>query len=126
METRRKRILVVEDDPDIQEITRMILEQMGHHEVIISCLNEVEHKLENEHPDLVLLDGGFHRKDFQKTCERIKRATETKHLPLLLYSTFSDLEKTAKFLGADDYLSKPFDVDSLLQKVDRLIRSGHT
>lgn len=103
----------------------MVLEQIGHHEVVTSRLRETIQKVEDEHPDLVVLDGGLYLMDSENICKRIKSSESTKHLPLLLFSTQTDLEESSKRWGADDYLSKPFELNQLLQKVEILINKAY-
>lgn len=120
MKTARKKILVVENDPDIQDITRLVLEKVGHHEVITSCFGVWYQKLNETRPDLILLDYGLRKDATELVCTRLKQRKQTKHLPLMLFSTRLDVGDISRILGADDYITKPFNVESLLEKVERL------
>lgn len=120
MKTARKKILVVENDPDIQDITRLVLEKVGHHEVITSCFGVWYQKLNETRPDLILLDYGLRKDATELVCTRLKQRKQTKHLPLMLFSTRLDVGDISRILGADDYITKPFNLESLLEKVERL------
>ncbi len=120
MEHRKKKILIAEDDPVILEMLTMFLEEVGY-EVETTydelTLRTFEHGL----PDLLLLDiwmSGWHGKDI---CLFLKSQEATKRLPIVLCSANQETEQIAKEAGADDFITKPFDLADLLAKIERYL-----
>lgn len=113
-----KKILVVDDDEGIVEVVQIVLEGEGYQvktSMTGSCF---------EHPtadmaDLILLDVLLAGEDGREMCKRLKSDAQTKHIPIIMLSAHSDTGKIADDSGADDYLEKPFDVDVLIDIVER-------
>ncbi len=117
-----KRILVIDDDPDILEILNIVFEQEGYEVILSATGTEAEH-IEELHPDLVLLDirlmgAGRNGADI---CARIKSKPETKDLPVILLSSEDDIEAISEECGANEYVSKPFMLSQLLTKVHNIL-----
>ena len=117
-----KRILIIEDDPDILEILQIIFQDEGFE--IISKQNGMSAgEIGLLHTDLVLLDvriNGFEKTGAQ-ICAELKKLTETSRLPVILLSAESGLDKIAKTCGADAFISKPFEINGLVKKVMEMI-----
>jgi DNA-binding response OmpR family regulator len=111
-----KKILVADDDPAILDAIRMILE-MEEYDVSTSVDGETIYKMENEYPDLLLLDIWMSGEDGRDICRFLKSNPKTKNIPVILISASRDIMKSAKEAGADDFLAKPFEMDDLLNKV---------
>jgi DNA-binding response OmpR family regulator len=119
---RQHTILVADDDPAILDATSMILEDEGYNVLTSSNGNTVMDSKKNL-PDLLLLDIWMSGKDGREICRQIKSTEQTKHIPVIMISANRDTEKIAKEVGAEDFITKPFDIDELLMKVDRHIKS---
>lgn len=113
----KKKILVADNDPDILEVTTMALEQTGQYEVISTTDKRSVLNLRSDFPDLILLDVWSSSWEEYKS---LKEKKATRELPLVVFSTNMNIEKISNSIGADDYLSKPFDLHLLLEKIDRL------
>ena len=116
----KKRILTIEDDPDILEILNIIFQDEDY-EIIANSKGMSVDEITLVHPDLVLLDvriAGFNKTGVQ-LCEELKAFTETRHLPVVLLSAEQNLEQMAKACGADAYVSKPFDIDGLIDVINK-------
>jgi CheY-like chemotaxis protein len=74
-------------------------------------------------PDLVLLDMLLSGKDGREIVRQLKSDEKTKHIPVIMFSAHPSAERTAFEAGADDFVEKPFDIDVLLHKIERLISS---
>ncbi|MFC1918801.1 response regulator transcription factor [Chloroflexota bacterium] len=125
-----KKILAVDDDPDILDALIMILESEGYQVIGAKDGLEALAKIEGEHPDLMILDLLMPKMDGFSLYKELQDSKWSKHkdMPILiLTSVREDVSRrryeleTNKGLGVDDYLEKPFSPEKLLLKVAKLI-----
>jgi DNA-binding response OmpR family regulator len=117
MQSAPKRILVVDDEPDILEFLQIILQEEGY-EVVTSQKSAYLEQLHNGGlPDLILLDVLLSGRDGREIVKYLKRKPETQHIPIIMFSAHPSAEETARQAGADDFLAKPFHIDVLLAKI---------
>ncbi len=124
MATERKRILICDDDPAILRVLQVNLEVEGYETLLAHHGEEALEVANREHPDLIILDIMMPRLDGYQTAERLKAADDTKHIPVVFLSAkaqASDIEK-GKTYGVEDYLTKPFDPDTLVETIERLLK----
>ena len=121
MQQTPKRILVVDDEPDILYFLQIILQDEGY-EVVTSTKGEYLEQLHNGGlPHLILVDVLLSGKDGREIVKYLKKNEETKHIPILMFSAHPSAEQTARQAGADDFIAKPFDIDLLLTKMARFL-----
>jgi len=114
-----KRILIVDDNVFMVEVMTYILNSKGYDVMALYTGNEVFNTIKIEHPDLVILDLALPDLDGRDICKLLKLNTSTKNLPVILCSGADDLDDALKLPGApDDVLHKPFDINSLVEKVE--------
>ena len=119
MQTTPKRILVVDDEPDILEFLQIILEEEGY-EVVTSDKGEYLEQLHNGGlPHLILVDVLLSGKDGREIVKFLKGQEETKHIPIIMFSAHPSAAETARQAGANDFLAKPFDINVLLAKIEK-------
>ena len=112
-----KKILVIDDDPDILEALRLMLEASGYH-VSTSPKGEYVDQLTKETmPDLFLLDVLLSGSDGRDIAKKLKSNTCTEQIPIILISADPSVSRNFHICGADDFVAKPFDVDFLLQRI---------
>ena len=117
MQNLPKRILVVDDEPDILEFLQIILEEEGY-TVVTSDKGEYLEQLHNGGlPHLILVDVLLSGKDGREIVKYLKSQQETKHIPIIMFSAHPSAEETAQQAGADGFLAKPFNIDDLLAKI---------
>ena len=117
MQNGRKKILVVDDDPDILEFIQVVLEDEGY-AVLSSDKGEVLEQLPNDGlPDLILVDVLLSGTDGREMTRRLKSQEETRPIPIIMFSAHPGFERIAREAGADDFLMKPFEIDDLLTKI---------
>ena len=121
MQNSKKKILVVDDEPDILEFLQVILEEEGYAVVITDKGEYVEHLYFSIIPDLILLDVLLSGKDGRDIVKRLKAQDETKRTPVIMFSAHPDAEKTVLAAGANDFIAKPFEIDALLSLVDKYL-----
>jgi diguanylate cyclase (GGDEF)-like protein len=119
----RPRILVVDDDPDLREMMRLVLEP--GYEVL--CAEDGEASLEvarAEQPDLIVMDQFMPRLDGLGALERLRADPATEDIPVILVSARADeaVRVRGLDLGAVDFLAKPFSEQELRARLDRTLR----
>lgn len=113
------KILIVDDNPEIREVVRVLLENEGYE---VEEAENGEIAIEKAHEkDLIILDVMMPKLDGYKACEQIRK---TSNAPILfLTAKTMDQDKTTGFLsGGDDYLEKPFSYSELIARVKALLR----
>jgi len=121
----RKKVLIVDDDPQIQELLTEMLSAHQYETEVASDGFEAGVKVIEFKPGLITLDLIMPGMDGFDVCKRIKQNSSTSQIKILAitgYDTRDNREKIMK-AGADDYLAKPVVMDILLQKVDKLLNS---
>lgn len=117
--TEKNRILLVDDEKDLVERLTLHLEASGLE--VLATYDGLEglKKARKEKPDLILLDITMPKLNGYQVCRELKGDAETKSIPIILLTVKA--QESDKFwgkqTGADDYITKPFEIDLLLQKI---------
>lgn len=119
------RILVVEDDAALRDGLKAVLERAGHHAAVTGDGVEADDRLTHEAFDLVVLDLGLPNMDGLTVLRRMRQRKQA--TPALILSARDQIADRVRGLdlGADDYLSKPFDRSEFEARVRALLRRGH-
>jgi two-component system phosphate regulon response regulator PhoB len=120
------RILVIEDEADLQEVLDYNLRQDGH-EVLQALRGSDGQRLAREHrPDLVILDLMLPDASGIEVCKSLKRDERTKEIPvMMLTAKGEEVDRVVGFeIGAEDYVVKPFSIRELVLRVRSLLRRG--
>ncbi len=112
------RILVVDDNNDILEVVKIILENYGF-EVLVTLRGEdTFSNTEAFNPELILMDvflsSGI---DGREICKSLKSNPKTKAIPIIMFSAQTKMEDVFQICGADDFIEKPFAVKELVGKI---------
>lgn len=117
-----KKILVVDDDDDVLETIQLILEIGGYD---VEPLNDAElifERISDFEPNLILLDVVLGKIDGRTICSQIKGHDDTKHIPVLMMSGLYDIKEVNSMdCAPDDFMQKPFKMDVLLEKIEKLV-----
>lgn len=120
-ETRRK-ILIVDDDPEIVEALRYALKTKGYDIMIARDGNQGLAMAEKENPDLVILDMMMPKRSGFLVMEKLRKTEERPLRIIMITANEGSRHKAyAEMLGVDDYIRKPFAMDRLLDSVNRLL-----
>ena len=114
-----KKILVVDDEVDLVETVRFPLEMEGY-DVLVSYNGEdALNQARKENPDLIILDLMLPKLDGYKVCRLLKFDERYKHIPILMLTAKTqEKDKTLGMeTGANEYITKPFEMDYLMEKV---------
>lgn len=117
-----KRILIIDDDPDIRTVMNLSLKKHGYDVETASGKDEALEKLDQFRPHVVLLDVLLSGSDGRNICREIKDKEATQNLPIIMVSAHPGAAENIGIYGADDFIGKPFTVDALLVKVDKVLR----
>jgi DNA-binding response OmpR family regulator len=115
-----KRILIVEDDPAILDIFKIIFETYGYE---VECIDNGKTLCEKHAnwPDAIILDKQLPGVDGVVACRHLKAQAVSKNIPVILITASSGIVQAARNAGADDFAEKPFDMKSMIKKVETLI-----
>ncbi|MEI7769389.1 MAG: response regulator [Chloroflexales bacterium] len=118
------KVLLAEDEPDIQLITRMALEDAGCQVVAVSDGQAVLDSAQADLFDVVLLDVMMPRVDGFTACARLHANPQTRDLPVIFLTAKSQEMEVQRGLaiGARGYIVKPFDVFSLADRIAAILR----
>jgi signal transduction histidine kinase len=118
------RILVVDDTPEIRELLKAHLGTAGYQVLLAGNGQEALATVAAEAPDLILLDILMPVMDGYEVCQRLKGNEETAFIPVVILTALQDPAHRLRAieLGADDFLSKPFNHLELLTRVRSLLR----
>ncbi|HLO76513.1 MAG TPA: response regulator [Magnetospirillum sp.] len=113
------KVLVIDDSNTIRRSAEIFLKQGGHEVVLAEDGFDALSKLSDYQPDLVFCDILMPRLDGYQTCAIIKRNPQFAHVPVIMLSSKDGLFDKARgrMVGSQDYLTKPFTKDQLLQAV---------
>jgi len=118
-----KKILVVDDEPDILKVVRFRLKATGYDVITAENGQKALDLMEKQKPDLIFVDLRMPVLDGYGLCRRLKADDELKNIPIVLLSASSGgtIAEKAEELKADDYLVKPFEPEELLEKVKKFL-----
>lgn len=122
----KKRVMVVDDDPDALALMEKILTDEGVELIKVSNATEVGLKAAQLAPDLILLDFLMPEVNGFDVCKALRANELTRSTPIMAVTCLTKEEEIKRIFdcGADEYLAKPFKVDQLIEKVRELIGEG--
>lgn len=118
---KKKKIFVIEDDENVQEILKLVLEKAGY-EIEFSSNGQLIYSDLKSWPDLFLLDKHLAGSDGLEICKYLKSRDQTKKIPVIMLSATPGVELLAREAGADDFMEKPFNSGILMRKVADFLR----
>jgi len=118
-----KRILLVDDESGLVAMVKMRLEANDYEVIVAYEGQEALEKTKKEKPDLIILDLMLPKIDGYKVCGLLKKDTRYARIPIIMFSAKAQEEdaKLGKEVGADAYITKPFEPQALLAKIKELL-----
>ncbi|MDQ0197213.1 response regulator transcription factor [Neobacillus ginsengisoli] len=122
-----KKVLLIDDETRMLDLLSLYLAPKGYSCIKMTSANEAIHYLEANKADIILLDVMMPDMDGWEACRQIRKHWDTPIIMLTARSEKIDIVKGLK-IGADDYISKPFDEDELIARMEAILRrkKGHT
>ena len=116
------KIMIVDDDTNIRELTRVLLRNSGFDTCEGKDGRDALQKITDENPDLAIVDVMMPNMDGYELCRKLRQYYE--NLPVLMLTAKGELPSKIKGfeVGADDYLTKPFEGEELIMRVRALLR----
>ena len=114
-----KKILLLDDNKDLLLIVQIILKSQGYEVVQACCVEEAAQKIKIHQPSLILMDVFIKEQDGREFCSQLKHDAATDSVKVIMMSGIDAENDSLYDIGADDFISKPFNYDELLEKVQR-------
>lgn len=116
------RIFVIDDDKDLLKVVKSLLIKRGFTVSVYSDWETANNDIKKYEPQLILLDVFLSDVDGFEVCKKLKSDFTTRHIPVLIFSAYPRVAETAIYeFGANDFISKPFEVNELIRKVHAIL-----
>jgi two-component system alkaline phosphatase synthesis response regulator PhoP len=114
-----KKILVVDDEVDLVKTIQFALEAEGYQVLVSYNGEDALNQSRKENPDLILLDLMLPKLDGYKVCRLLKFDEQYKHIPIVMLTAKTQQKDRLLGMetGADEYITKPFDMEKLTEKI---------
>lgn len=119
----KKKILIVDDEEDLRKMLKFRLEAVGFDITEAVDGHEGLDKARSTGPDLLILDLMLPKIDGYKVCRMLKFDEKYKHIPIIMFTARAENKdkQIGKEMGADTYITKPFEPEVLLAKIKELL-----
>ncbi|BFO67786.1 MULTISPECIES: response regulator [unclassified Chryseobacterium] len=118
----KKKILIFDDDAAILEVITIIFEENGYEVRISETSHDILEKVAEYHPDVILMDNWIPKIGGVEATKLLKNSEEFNHIPVIYVTANNDIAALASEAQADDYVSKPFNLDDLEEMVAKHIK----
>ena len=117
-----KRILVLDDDPDIGVMLKMMLEFKGYTAIVTERAEHARKIIYSEPVDLIILDMLLSGVNGTEICAALKKDIVTAGIPIIMISAHPNAKELCQDAGADSFISKPFDMHDMLSTINNLLQ----
>ncbi len=121
MNQNEQVILIVDDDPDIGILLKLMLEFKGYSAIVVNDGGKVSETLEKENVMLIVMDMLLSGTNGVDICAVIRQDPKTKDIPILMISAHPNAKQICLDGGANDFILKPFEMKDMLSAVDSLV-----
>lgn len=116
-----KKVFIFDDNTDILELCTLILEDAGYEIKTSATSNDIVDQVSAYMPDIIFMDNWLPDVGGIEATQELKKHPALKHIPVVYFSANNDVSTLAQKAGADSYLSKPFDIQTLEEMVQQHI-----
>jgi len=119
---KKTKILVLDDDTDIGTMIKMMLEYKGYSVTVSERADQAAEALQNNGVDLIIMDMLLSGVNGTDLCTDLKKNDTTSQIPVIMISAHPNAKEICLKAGADEFISKPFDMQDILSKIDHLVK----
>lgn len=117
----KKIILLVEDTEAVLKLTKFRLEKAGFEVITAGDGQAALAAVENNKPDIILLDFGLPKMDGSEVARRLKSDERFKALPIIMFTASIENTKHIEEFGVDDYILKPYEPEEMMVKIKKYL-----
>lgn len=115
------KLLIIDDDEDISAMLFLLLRSKNFEVSVVTKSEDIFQSIRTYQPDIILLDVFLKGYDGRVICKQLKFHPESKHIPVIMVSGDEAVLQTVVQYGANDFIQKPFNAESLLFKINNLV-----
>ncbi len=126
MHPMKRKVLIVDDEPNIVTALEFLLERRGYEVRVATNGEEAMALLESFRPDVVLLDVMMPKRSGYEVCQKVRERPDMQQVKVVMLSAKGREAEVSKglSLGADLYITKPFSTQELVERIDGLLGAG--
>jgi len=117
----KKKVWVIEDDPDIGEVISFLLDDEGYDVSLFPNATLFKQQLPQSDADIMVMDIMLPDGNGIDLCHTVKASSTLKHVPILMMSANKAMSDMSGSYKADDFIAKPFDINEFMRKIRRLV-----
>lgn len=120
----REKIVIADDDPDILDVLKITLEDVGYEVIEAHDGQDALEKIKKTSPDLLITDFKMPKMDGDEVCRILKQDILVQHMPIIMLTGKGEVSDKVHGIkaGADDYMVKPFEPEELVARVSMVLR----
>jgi len=123
IKTKSKNILIIENDEGLVELLEELFSYEGYQVRCYREAGDIFSLMEDFTPDIVLIDYLLPGINGGELCAQLKREPSTKHIPVIIFSAYSQVLLSLGSYGCNAFVSKPFELSSLLDQISKCLES---
>jgi DNA-binding response OmpR family regulator len=122
MSVKGAHILVIDDNQDILLMLKAMLSIKGYQVSVRDNITELQSSIKELKPDIILMDMLLSGADGRDVCRELRKNTAFAHIPIVMISAHSHVQEECIEAGADYFMEKPFDMNSLIKIVEEALK----
>ncbi len=122
MSVNTAHILVIDDNQDILLMLKTMLTIKGYLVSVKDNIKELELSIKDLKPDVILMDMLLSGADGREVCKELRKNTAFDHIPIVMISAHSHVQEECIEAGADYFMEKPFDMNTLIKIVEEALK----
>jgi DNA-binding response OmpR family regulator len=117
----KEKILILDDDPDISMMIKMMLEYKGFSVAVAERAEKMEEVLPHDKFNLIIMDMLLSGVNGVDICMKLKKDQQYAHIPIIMISAHPNAKTVCLDAGADHFVAKPFDMEEMLSAIRRVV-----